>query len=157
MISYKFSNWISWNKRNELSKLKYPGVYCLAVSTQDLSSMEFHWISEIKYIGMTNSQGGLKIRLKQFNNTIFSKKGHGGGDRFLYKHRNYSDLVKKLYVSILPFECNVRSNKPYDLRMMGEVAKYEYECFAKYVEKFGRLPEFNDKKRSPKYKGHLSA
>jgi hypothetical protein len=33
---------------------------------------------------------------------------------------------------------------------MGEVAKYEYECFALFAEKFGHLPEFNDKKRSPK-------
>ena len=34
---------------------------------------------------------------------------------------------------------------------MGEVAKLEYDCFAEYVEKFGNLPEFNDKSKSPKY------
>jgi hypothetical protein len=33
---------------------------------------------------------------------------------------------------------------------MGNVVKQEYECFAVFVEKFGKLPEFNDKKRSPK-------
>jgi hypothetical protein len=33
---------------------------------------------------------------------------------------------------------------------MGEVARHEYECVAFFVEAFGKLPEFNDKKRSPK-------
>lgn len=33
---------------------------------------------------------------------------------------------------------------------MGEIARLEYECFAVYVEKFDQLPEFNDKKLSPK-------
>ena len=28
---------------------------------------------------------------------------------------------------------------------MGDVAKFEYECFALYVEAYGQLPEFNDK------------
>jgi len=28
---------------------------------------------------------------------------------------------------------------------MGEIAKFEYDCMAIYVEKFGHLPEFNDK------------
>jgi len=40
-----------------------------------------------------------------------------------------------------------------DLRKMGEVAMAEYECFARFAEKFGRVPEFNDKKRSPKREG----
>ena len=33
---------------------------------------------------------------------------------------------------------------------MGRIAKHEYDCFAAFVEMFGRLPEFNDKKKSPK-------
>jgi hypothetical protein len=44
----------------------------------------------------------------------------------------------------------VSSNLPADLRGMGEVAAFEYECFAQFVEQHGRLPEFNDKQRSPK-------
>ena len=34
---------------------------------------------------------------------------------------------------------------------MGDVARFEYLCLAEYVEKFGVLPEFNNKKDSPKY------
>jgi len=45
----------------------------------------------------------------------------------------------------------VKSNTPKDLRIMGHVAKFEYDCFAIYVEKFGKLPEFNNKRESPKY------
>ncbi len=100
---------------------------------------------------MTNSKAGLKGRLKQFDNTIIGKTGHGGADRFRFKHGNYKELADKLYVSACTFECDVESNDPKDLRIMGKVAKFEYDCFAEYVEKFGELPEFNNKKESPKY------
>ncbi|OQA00196.1 MAG: hypothetical protein BWY71_00797 [Planctomycetes bacterium ADurb.Bin412] len=33
---------------------------------------------------------------------------------------------------------------------MGTVAQKEYESLAVFVEVFNRLPEFNDKRRSPK-------
>ncbi len=142
-----FSAWKRWFNRNSLEGVKYPGVYCLAISDVELSGQEFKWIKEITYVGMTNSQGGLKSRLKQFDNTT----GHGGADRFRYKHQIYNNLVNQLYVSVCPFYCDVKSNRPDDLRIMGEVAKFEYDCMATYVEKFGHLPEFNDKRRSPKY------
>jgi len=47
--------------------------------------------------------------------------------------------------------CDVESNKPEDLRKMGKVAEWEYLAMAAYVEKFGRLPEFNDKKGTKKF------
>ena len=59
--------------------------------------------------------------------------------------------MKRLYVAVAPFKCNVVSNLPKDLRKMGQVVKFEYLCLAAYVEKFGVLPEFNNKKESPKY------
>ena len=102
-------------------------------------------------VGMTNSKAGLKGRLKQFDNTIIGKTGHGGADRLRFKHENYQDLVDKLYVSASSFQCDVKSNLPSDLRIMGEVAKAEHECFAIFVEKFRELPEFNNKSESPKY------
>jgi hypothetical protein len=99
---------------------------------------------------MTNSKGGLKSRLQQFENTIKGKMGHGGAHRVKFKHKNYARLSKRLRVSILPRNCNVESNAPNDLCQMGKIAKLEYDCFAMYAEKYGLLPEFNDKKRSPK-------
>jgi len=149
-MTRSFSEWAKWSERKNLLKLQYPGVYAIALSERDISGTPFSWCSEIIYIGMTNAKGGLKSRLGQFENTIRGKKGHGGAHRVRFKHSDYSKLVPTLYVSVYPHECNVQSNNPMDLRIMGDVAKLEYECFAVFVEHFGRLPEFNDKKRSPK-------
>ena len=150
MNNLNFSKWIKWKDRNSLVNIKYPGVYCIAISEMDLSAREFNLIPEIKYIGMTNSLAGLKGRLYQFDNTIKGKRGHGGADRFRYKYQDYLSLARKLYVSVHPFKCDVSTSKPVDLRIMGEVAQFEYEYFARYAEKFGRLPEFNDKRLSKK-------
>lgn len=100
---------------------------------------------------MTNAVSGLKGRLKQFDNTISGKIGHGGADRVRFKYRNYKKLAQNLYVAVAPFKCDVASNEPRGLRRMGEVAKFEYLCFAEFVKRFGKLPEFNNKKSSPKY------
>ena len=151
MTDKYFSQWTKCNDRNTLNGIKYPGIYCIAISETDLSEQRFEWISKITYVGMTNSKAGLKGRLKQFDNTIFGKTGHGGANRFRFKYEDYQDLVDNLYVSVCSFECDLKSNTPNDLRIMGEVANSEYDCFAEYVEKFGNLPEFNDKSKSPKY------
>ena len=106
---------------------------------------------EIKYIGMTNARKGLKSRLNQFDNTIKGKRGHGGADRFRYKHEDYNKLSQNLYVAVQSFKCDVKSNQPSDLIIMGEVAKHEYVCFSEYVKLFKKLPEFNDKENTRKY------
>lgn len=146
-----FSKWTKWGNRTSLKGLNYSGVYCLAISDKDLTNEDFDWIGEIRYVGMTNARTGLKGRLTQFDNTIKGKSGHGGADRFLFKHQNYQELIAKLFVSVSYFECDVKSNNPKDLLIMGEVAKFEYVCFAEYAKRFNRLPEFNDKPNSPKY------
>jgi hypothetical protein len=151
MYEKKFSVWRPWQAREELGGLRYPGVYAIAYTPRDLSGRKFTWRKEIIYVGMTNAASGLKGRLKQFDNTIVGKTGHGGADRVRYKYRNYSNLVKRLYVAVAPFKCDTISSEPKDLRTMGEVAKFEYLCFAHFVERFGEVPEFNNKKESPKY------
>ena len=138
-------------RRDEALDVEYPGVYALAYSKQNIAGKPFSWRKEIIYVGMTNSISGLKGRLKQFDNTIVGKTGHGGADRVRYKYRNYDSLTKRLYVAVAPFKCDPESNKPKDLKTMGEVVKFEYLCFAHFVEKHGTLPEFNNKKESPKF------
>jgi hypothetical protein len=146
-----FSAWQSWGKREALTGLTFPGVYLLAISPITIAGVAFSWRPEVIYVGMTNARGGLKSRLKQFDDTIrFAASNHGGGERVRFKHRDYAQLCPQLYVSVRSWECDVTSNKPADLRIMGEVEKQEYECQALFVEAFGALPEFNDKKRSPK-------
>ena len=146
----EFTHWAKWQNRKSLPDLQYPGVYAIALSHQDISGTLFSWRSEIIYIGMTNSKGGLKSRLQQFENTIIGKDGHGGAHRVRFKHPDYHTLVPALFVSVCSHKCNVNSNAPEDFRIMGDVDKFEYECFAVFTEHFGQLPEFNDKKRSPK-------
>lgn len=151
LLEAKFSSWTAWSDRGGLAGLKWPGVYAIRVSGARLSGKAFSWHNEICYFGMTNAAGGLKGRLKQFDNTIVGKKGHGGADRVRLKFQEYEELVGKLYVAVRPFECDVKSCRPSELRIMGEIVKLEYSCLAQFAERFARLPEFNDKKRSLKY------
>ncbi len=150
-ISKRFTVWEKWHDRDELPGIKYPGIYAIAYSDNDLSKSDFSWRKEIIYVGMTNSLSGLKGRLKQFDNTIVGKTGHGGADRVRYKYPDYNALVPKLYVSVAAFECSPEKATSKDLLIMGDVEKFEYECFAHFQDIFGRLPEFNDKKHSPKH------
>lgn len=152
MYESNFTKWVSWPERNSLSGLEYPGIYVCALADDRFnSSNDFEWMKQIIYIGMTNSAGGLRARLKQFDNTILGKTGHGGADRVRYKYQDYQQLVNSLFVSVASFVCDVKSNQPQDLLVMGEVAKFEYDCFAEFVKKHGTLPEFNNKKIAPKY------
>ena len=151
MKARSFSIWTKWENRNSIKGIKFPGVYMIAISKLNISGQQFELIPEICYIGMTNSKAGLRGRLKQFDNTIKGNRGHGGADRFRNKYANYQDLVEMLYVSVAVFECDVNTNAPEDLKIMGEVAYFEYYFLANFVEKFRKLPEFNDKQNSPKY------
>lgn len=146
-----FSRWFHWNRRNELEGLEFPGVYALAISSHDLSGKRFSWIKQIVYIGMSNAVAGLRGRLKQFDNTIIGKRGHGGADRFRHDYPSHTELVPYLYVAIAPFKCMVTSNAPADLLTMGDVAKAEYECWAQFANLYRCLPKYNDKKKAPKY------
>lgn len=148
-----FSTWNAWSKRESIGDdLKRPGIYAVAKTSSDIAGSPFSWRAEIIYIGMTNSKGGLRSRLKQFDNTIRGKDGHGGAHRvrFGFRQVEYEQLQRELYVSVCAFACDVKSNAPKDLRTMGEVAMHEYECWAKFVEAFGKLPAFNDKANAPK-------
>lgn len=147
----RFTSWYRWRDRNEIAGIKLPGVYVVAVFDSSLAGQPFSWIPEVMYVGMTNSAAGLKGRLKQFDITIAGKRGHGGADRARYEYRDYPSLVDRLYVAAAVFDCDVNTNSPTDLRVMGAVASFEYECLAQYVERFGQLPKFNDKNASPKY------
>ena len=150
MFIPQFSPWQKWENRSLLSDLHFPGVYALALSSENLSNQEYRLIPEIKYFGMTNSKLGLVGRLDQFNNTIHDFPGHGGAWRFRFDYRDGKTMLPLLYVSVAPFPCGVTTNQPDDLRMMGKVCDFEFQCFADFVEKYKHLPKYNDKKASPK-------
>ncbi|WP_394754156.1 hypothetical protein [Crenothrix sp.] len=149
-----FSPWFYWNDRNQYCGIKFPGVYVVAESKDDISETEFSFREEIIYVGMSNAVKGLEGRLKSFDNTIqFLDKPpqHGGADRVRYKHQCYKNLVKNLYVSLRHFRCFPANETAKDLRTMGKVVNAEYQCMAQCVEELGALPEFNRKKESAKY------
>lgn len=152
-----FSHWAKWDWRDELPSLQYPGVYALAIAARALSGRPFIWTKDIVYFGMTNARAGLKGRLDQFDRATRGQLGHGGAGRFMFRHPDRDTLIDRLYVAVYPIECDPRSNEAPDLRLMGEVAWFEYECFARFVDKYGRLPEFNDKEMSPKSTAHRPA
>ncbi len=147
-----FSEWKKWDKRKQLNGLKFPGVYILAITGQDIEEKEFSWLKEIVYVGMTNSKKGLSGRFYQFDRTIKGYTGHGGAKRFKYDYSDYKELKSNLFVSARYFECQNKIYPPRvdDLLVKGEVAKYEYVCIAEYVKRFNRLPKYNDTKNSPK-------
>jgi hypothetical protein len=149
----KFSNWDKWEKYGELDGINCPGVYAIALSKKknNIAGKKFSWIKEIIYVGMTNHQL-LESRLKQFDNTIRGKSGHGGAQRVKHEYKDSKWLIPRLYVSIWPHKCEIKSHPPKakDLRVKGTIAKHEYDCWADYVEKWDELPKFNDKKKSPK-------
>ena len=146
-----FSAWTRWTDRASLPGLRFPGVYVIAAPEVDITAEPFSWRADIVYVGMSNSRGGVGSRLGQFESTLQGRMGHGGAQRLYRKHGDCSGLPAGLFVAVRTFECSVTSDDPDDLRAMGCVAKCEYDCFAEFAEAFGRLPEFNDKARSPKY------
>lgn len=155
----QFSSWNDWPSRNQIGEiLDYPGIYAIRFSSHTrVDNSPFQWSPEIIYIGMTNSAAGLKGRLNQFDETMrTSRVTHGGADRVRLKHQVYSRFARSAYVAVCHMVCDVSSNEPHDLRMMGKVAEWEYLALATYVEKFGRLPEFNDKKRTQKFSKRTS-
>ncbi len=156
----QFTPWKKWSDKDSFDNTKYPGVYAIAMSDDDLSDKPFSLRKDIVYFGMTNSRGGIRSRLDQFDNSLQEPQrtpGHGGADRLKYKHPEYEKTAAQLFVSVFPITCDVKSRTPSDLREMGRVASLEYECLAKYREAFGYEPEFNDRNKSPKkYSLHVN-
>lgn len=150
MAKKTFSPWTKWKNRDTINSLKYPGIYALSYSSVDISEKPFSFTEDVKYIGMTNSQT-LKLRLKQFNETVEGLRNtHGGADRMRFAYQDYKKLLAKLYVSVLPIEYSPKEITPDNLITMGEVAKLEFVYFAEFLKLFGDLPMFN-RKTSLKY------
>jgi hypothetical protein len=147
-----FSVWKRWTERSELPGLAFPGVYVIAITRAQLHGSAFSWRKDIAYVGMTNGVSGLGGRLRQFDLTISGKRlAHGGADRVRQAHSDFERVLPRLFVAIRSVRCDVASNAVRDLLLMGRVVQFEFQCLARYVQQFGRLPLFNDKARSPKH------
>ncbi len=139
----KFSNWYTWDLRNEFPLKKYPGVYLITVNNQnDLHNTKIKW-DQVVYIGMTNSKDGLAGRWRQFNRSIQGKSGHSGGKTVFKDLGCYDSWSFFLYVSAMGIECNVISPTSEDYIRMGWVAYYEYEAFSIFNKEVGDHPKYN--------------
>ncbi len=137
-----------------LQHAEYPGVYLLAYTDRDLDlqPIELH---DIFYVGMSNSDGGVRERLKSFINGIEKYRSHSGGKRFYetYAHRQSFSVFaqtnggKQFYVASVSIPCQVikTQRSPDDLRRMGDVAQLEYYVLAYIKDKVGSEPELNKK------------
>lgn len=144
-----------WNKlKNDISgfkNIKYPGVYMLAYSTENLIGKKVR-VGDVFYIGMSNSRGGIEQRIYQFIDSINGGGGHSAGTRFYvdycrknpYGGRKNNKLLYFTYVSV-PCEARKDTRKANDLRLMGEVARLEYFALAHVKEHIGNEPELNKK------------
>jgi hypothetical protein len=127
-----------------------PGVYLLAYSDQDLEGQPID-LQDVLYVGMSNSQGGVKRRVGSFVRALDGKKArHVAGKRFRSEYlggRPYSQVAdrKRFYVSwvTVPCEAGKPERTPADLRAMGDVAALEYYVLAHIREEFGREPRLN--------------
>lgn len=151
-MTMNFSSWYHWVEREKYPGIGFPGLYAAAITDIDFSGAAFSYQPETVYIGMSNALGGLRGRLRQFDNTVkLIRCEHGGADRVLFRHQDYGTLLPRLFVALWHVECDPASESPAALRSMGQVACSEFEAFACFKEKHGMLPEFNRKRDSPKY------
>ena len=82
-MQLSFSPWYRWSERANYGGIKYPGVYMVAISPNDISGQPFSFLPEVVYVGMTNeSPWGLDGRLWELDSTISLRRcQHGGADR----------------------------------------------------------------------------
>ena len=141
--------WRKWNDKNSIPNLDEPGIYFIAHSENDLTKNDFSIIEEIVYIGMSISKKGAKGRLQQFESGMKGKKGiHGGAERVKFKHSDENLFFKDTFVFAELF--TLTDDEVFNWKQKGNCVKHEYVRFSNFLEKFGKLPEFNDQKRSKK-------
>ncbi|WP_445157280.1 hypothetical protein [Halomonas sp. E14] len=129
--SLDFTRWKLWGERFDITDRKYPGVYVIAISDQDLSGKAVKW-RNVVYIGMTKSKGGLSQRWSQLQNSLRGRNGHSGGWAIYKALGNFDEWNSNLFVAAMPIKCNAADAGPNDLRRLGWIAYLEYEAFSKF-------------------------
>jgi hypothetical protein len=138
--------------------LRFPGVYLLAYSKRDLAQKPVEE-RDVLYVGMSNAQGGVRVRLKQFRDGIEKNDLHSGARRFYREYqsnRPWSKLkgAKSLFYAAISIECVSEKSKltPADLRKLGHVCCLEYYVIARVREKAQRMPPLNKFGKRPSLK-----
>lgn len=118
----------------------------LSITGQDLTGGKVIF-KDVSYIGMTNSQAGLRGRWNQLNRSINGSSGHSGGNTIRKQLGVYDcwDNGLDLYVCALPVPCDIKRRSVKDLHLMGAICYLEYEAFIRFKRACPTvgLPEFN--------------
>jgi hypothetical protein len=131
--------WLHADRWSDDERLRYPGVYLLAYGANELDGQKIK-IDDVYYVGMSNSAGGVRARLRQFKSALERGYGHSAGNHCYQqnKERPFSKLGKgkKFYFAALCAECSSlkSSARPNDFRTMGDVACLEYYAIAHVLE-----------------------
>lgn len=147
------ARWNRLTRRSLLQKnFKYdndPGIYILTQSEIDLSNSQVD-IQEIIYVGISNSQNGVRGRLRQFLNSIENKIESGEIKQFSresMRESEYSNhsMPQHFYYCVFCLSCNVeRGKREYnDLLTMGDIARLHYLFLAHIKKTLGREPILN--------------
>ncbi len=142
-------HWVPLSEAVSDGELLNPGVYVLAYSAHRLTGCSID-LKDIIYVGMSNSAGGVRQRLKQFLKGIEVNNFHSGAMRFFRDHcggKPFSTLGtrKRFYVAAMTVHCKTRkgSRTASDFRGMGHVACLEYYVRAHIQRRLERQPSLN--------------
>lgn len=141
-----FTKWCYWPDRANLENISFPGIYALAITAEDLTGKEVDF-EKVVYIGMSNSQSGIRGRLNQLNSSINGGSGHSGGNTIksqLSCYDKWQDGLD-LYVAICPVIFDVKERTEANLKLMGAVTYMEYEAFSLFKAQNPKIgkPKFN--------------
>lgn len=114
--------------------LRNPGVYLLAYSQGRLADQPVQ-LDDVHYVGMSNSQGGVRARLNQFKAALECGRGHSAGD-YCYKQNGGRAFTairsrRKFYFASWCIDVPRRPDLNLsDLKKLGQVACLEYYAIA---------------------------
>lgn len=121
--------------------LRNPGIYLLACSHKRLVGQRVR-PDDVHYVGMSNSRGGVRARLKQFKQALQFGYGHSAGD-YCFKQNGSrpfrpTQTKKAFYFATwcidVPRDLDLTAS---NLRKLGHVACLEYYAIA-HVRAKGR-------------------
>lgn len=143
--------WVPMRDYRTLPGSKYPGVYLLAYTNENLAGQPVT-TKDVYYVGVTQSCGGVRQRLYQFLCGLEKPVAHSAAMRFLSEvaaGTPYSQLVEKrqFFVTSVSVECQPRKTlrTPVDLQKCGIVAALEWYALAHIRDETDSEPLLNKK------------
>ena len=152
LAQLRFSDWVSWDRRNTISGIDRVGVYVLAkCGATEMTRQADQLDEKVIYVGKTNigSTTNLRNRLSAFDRTAFRDgSGHAGGHSYRQKFGTVQDGLR---VSVCPIYWSGDSKGLdgrdldiyWQVQTLQVVTQMETCLRGVHVLKWGRLPVLN--------------